>query len=388
MTVAQGSLQTVTGRISGPDLGITLTHEHLLVTTVNPTFQPPNSPNDLSRAYELNWANSRDDLILDNEQVAISEADLYRQAGGRTIVDVTSVGIGRNPEGLTRIANATGLNIVMGSGYYVAPTHPQWLDGADESAIADEILRDFEHGVGDTGIRPGVIGEIGCSWPLADSERKVLRAAAKAQRQLGCALIVHPGRDTTAPAEILEILRRAGGDINRVVISHIERTVQEVRAIQAIIEAGGRNQPRHDLLVENMRISIKTETGASTDPKQITITKLCTTERDPWEPRSLVRRVMEHLGRYDIILMFRAVWETRAIHYQLVEIPVETLRLIKGVTLETVGRRAGRQSLGADVIRAGARIFHVHFDASDGKCQIRNLGVEHCVMLEEWDVRL
>ena len=168
----------------------------------------------------------------------------------------------------------------------------------------------------------------------------------------------------------------------------VEEAFRRIKKPVAIIEAGGRNQPRHDLLVENMRIPLKTETGASTDPKQIVITKLCTTERDPWEPRSLVRRVMDHLGRYDMFLMFRAVWETRAIHYQLVEIPVETLRLIKGVTLQTVGRRAGRQSLGADVIRAGARIFHVHFDASDGKCQIRNLGVEHCVMLEEWDVRL
>jgi len=136
-----------------------------------------------------------------------------------------------------------------------------------------------------------------------------------------------------------------------------------------------------------MRISIKTETGVSTDPRQIAITKLCTTEREPWEPKLLIQRVMEHLARYDIILMFRAIWEARAIHYQLVEIPVETLRLIKGVTLETVGRRSGRRSLGADVMSAGERLFHVHFDASDGKCQIRNLGLHHCVVLEEWDVR-
>ena len=168
----------------------------------------------------------------------------------------------------------------------------------------------------------------------------------------------------------------------------VEEAFRRIEKPFTIIEATSRNQPRHDLLVENMRISIKTETGASTDPRWITITKLCTTEREPWEPGVLVQRVMEHLGRYDIVLMFRAIWEAQAINYQLLEIPVETLRLIEGVSLETVGRRKGRQSLGADVIHTGERLFHVHFDASDGKCQIRNLGLQHCVMLEKWDVRL
>ncbi len=99
----------------------------------------------------------------------------------------------------------------------------------------------------------------------------------------------------------------------------------------------------------------------------------------------LVRRVMEHLGRYDIILMFRALWKTSEVRYQLVDIPVDTLRRIDTVVLQPAGRG---QSLAADVIRDGERIFRVHFDASDRKCSIRGLGIQHCVTLEEWDVRL
>ena len=140
-------------------------------------------------------------------------------------------------------------------------------------------------------------------------------------------------------------------------------------------------------MVENTRISIKTETGSNTNPKQITITKLCTTEREPWEPKILIGRVKEHLSRYDVVLMFRAVWTPKAIHYQLVEIPVEILRRIGDVTLEPVGRRRGRQSLGADVLWHGEKVFRVHFDASDGKCSIRGLGLQYCGILEEWDVR-
>lgn len=168
----------------------------------------------------------------------------------------------------------------------------------------------------------------------------------------------------------------------------VEEAFRRIKKPVAVIQAGGRNQPRHDLLVDDRRISLKTETGLGTKADQITITKLCTTEREPWEANVLVQRAMDHLGRYDIILMFRSVWEAKAVRYQLVEISVETLRWIDKVVLETVGKRIGRQSLAADVIRDEKRVFRVHFDASDGKCSIRNLRIEHCILLEEWSVRV
>ena len=97
---------------------------------------------------------------------------------------------------------------------------------------------------------------------------------------------------------------------------------------------------------------------------------------------------MEHLGRYDVILMLRAIWELPVIHYQLLEIPIDLLRLMRAANLQTVGRRKSRQSLGADVYRAEEKIFHVHFDGSDGKCQVRDLDVRHCAMLETWDSQI
>ena len=169
--------------------------------------------------------------------------------------------------------------------------------------------------------------------------------------------------------------------------SLVEEAFRRIKKPFDIVKAGGRNQPRHDLLVENTRISIKTETGNNTKPKQITITKLCTTEREPWEPKVLIGRVMEHLSRYDVILMFRAVWTPKAIQYQLVEIPVEILKRIGDITLEPVGSRRGRRSLGTDVLWDGEKVFRVHFDASDGKCSVRGLDLQYCEILEEWDVR-
>jgi len=168
----------------------------------------------------------------------------------------------------------------------------------------------------------------------------------------------------------------------------VEEAFRRIKKPVAVIEAGGRNQPRHDLLVDNQKISLKTETGIGTHADHITITKLCTTEREPWEAHVLVQRVINHLARYDTILMFRAVWRPKAIRYQLVEIPVKTLRLMDKISLQVVGKRKGRQSLGADIMRDGERLFRVHFDASDGKCSIGNLGIQHCLILEEWEVGL
>ena len=132
-------------------------------------------------------------------------------------------------------------------------------------------------------------------------------------------------------------------------------------------------------------VSLKTETGEGTDLRKIAITKLCTTEKDPWTAESLVERAMQHLSRYDIILMFRAVWELPVVHYQLVEIPVDLLKLMRTADFAPVGRRTGRKSLGADVFRGSEKVLHVHFDGSDGKCQVRDLAVSNCVMLESWD---
>ena len=165
----------------------------------------------------------------------------------------------------------------------------------------------------------------------------------------------------------------------------VEKTFNEIKKPFSLVEAGGRNLPRHDLLVGKTRISLKTETGIGTRRDSITITKLCTTEREPWNAKTLKERVLAHLSRYDVILMFRAIWQPHVLVYQLVEIPVALLRLITDCRPEPVGKRQGRQSLGATVLRNEQPVFRVHFDGSDGKCSVRGLRVADCRLLLEWE---
>lgn len=111
----------------------------------------------------------------------------------------------------------------------------------------------------------------------------------------------------------------------------------------------GGNLAGADLIVEDRRVSLKTETGAGTNPEFIAITKLCSTERDPWEKEPLIERVLAHLRGYDVILMLRAIWERPRIHYQLLEISVEMLALLSGADFMVVGTRTSRKSLAARV---------------------------------------
>lgn len=170
--------------------------------------------------------------------------------------------------------------------------------------------------------------------------------------------------------------------------SLVAQAFNRARKPYTVIQGSRPNLAGHDLLVEDKKISLKTETGAGTHSEKISITKLCTTERQPWDASTLIGRVIAHLSRYDLILMLRAIWRAPLVHYQLLEIPITSLLLIETAEVKGVGKREGRQSLGADVVLNGEVLFHVHFDGSDGKCSVRNLRVSNCVLLQEWDIKI
>lgn len=244
----KGRAQTVLGIVEPEQLGNTSPHEHLMLD-FSLVFTMPEEASSIHRAHEpvtmknLGWINydpfrNLDNLVNMDEDVAISEASLYRRAGGSTMVDTTSVGLKRDPLALARISRTTGINIVMGSGYYVAISHPEDMDDKSVEEIEDEIVRDITVGVGTTGIKAGIIGELGCSWPLTANERKVLVAGARAQRRTGAPMTIHPGRHETAPFEILDILEEAGGDVTRTVMSHTDRTILDNETLLRLAKRG------------------------------------------------------------------------------------------------------------------------------------------------------
>lgn len=243
-----GKVQTVLGLIDPKDLGRTLTHEHILIDLIL-AIEPPEEPAARELFYKpvsletLGYIRyyslpNADNFKLQDIDAAIEELNLYKQHGGNSIVEVSSVGLSRDPSGLAKVSRETGLNIVMGCSFYVDATHPPEMDNRSEDDLCREIVRDVTQGPGDTGIRAGIIGEVGCSWPLTGNECKVLRASGRAQQITGAPLMIHPGRDEYAPEEILEVLSSVGADPKRTIMAHLERTVFQRSTLKRIAQTG------------------------------------------------------------------------------------------------------------------------------------------------------
>ena len=245
-----GQAQTVLGPIAGEAMGITLPHEHLLID-FEVMFREPatGAERGLSRQpvslANLGWvrhhfSSNLDNLQLRDETVARDEALLFKHAGGQTFVDPTNRGLARDPLALARMGRATGLNIIMGSGYYVAAAHPPGMDARTVDDIARELVTDLTVGVDGTGVRAGFIGEIGTTWPWTDNERKVVRAAVAAQRETGAALMIHPGRHERLPLAIVDFIRKEGADLERTIMCHIERTIADRGVLLELAATGVR----------------------------------------------------------------------------------------------------------------------------------------------------
>jgi phosphotriesterase-related protein len=248
VSTLRGKAQTVLGAIDGPDMGVTLPHEHLLSDFIC-MFKEPQEASQRALAHQpltlqnrgwvnYHWTENLDNVRLWDEDLAVSELGHLFKAGARTVVDATSVGIGRDPHGLARIARMTGLNIIMGSGHYLSVTHPRDIHERTVESIAQQITDDITVGVGDTGIRAGFIGEIGCTYPWGPDEQKCLAGAVLAQRNTGAALMVHPGRSPDSPIEILHLVKAASGDLSRTIICHIDRTCTDPAWLKEVASTG------------------------------------------------------------------------------------------------------------------------------------------------------
>ena len=223
-------VNSVLGELSREELGITTPHEHIFID-ISAFFEkrPLRDIEDpvtekvkmehlgqLSRdPYAL-----KDNLKMEDYEIQKKEILRFKRAGGSTMVDATMPGIGRDPEKLARISRETGINVIMGTGYYVSSTHPEALASMTEEEIAEEMVRELTVGV--DGVKAGVIGEIGISELFNDAERRVLRASAIAHKKTGAGVLVHINPWTTNGLESCDILLSAGVAPDRIAISHID----------------------------------------------------------------------------------------------------------------------------------------------------------------------
>ena len=225
------AVQTVTGTIDSADLGVTLTHEHVL-NDVSSWWHETSSvgvdPEEFARAkvdmdnlWELKHDpfGNRDNLRLDDVDLAVEEVARFAALGGRTIIDTTGLGIGRDLAGLRTVSERTGVRIVAGTGFYLEAAHPASIASSGPEQLAELILADLRDG--EDGVRPGIIGEIGVSDRFTDAERRSLAAACRAQRETGLPMQVHLPGWFRLGDEVLDVVERSGVDPRAVVLCHM-----------------------------------------------------------------------------------------------------------------------------------------------------------------------
>ncbi len=239
----QSHVMTVLGPIAPAALGSVLMHEHLLCDLRPPGERAGSEPDTeitLGNAFAATYrpAGVRGNYRLNDPDRAIAEAGDFGEAGGGTIVDVTTGGIVPDPAGLATVSRESGVHVVLGAGFYTAEFQDDETLGLPSEALEEVLLRQLAEGAWGTAVRCGLIGEIGCSWPLHPFERRCLEAAARAQAGTGAALTIHPGRHPDAPFEILRIVDKAGGDVSRTIIDHMDRTFFDDGEVLSLARCG------------------------------------------------------------------------------------------------------------------------------------------------------
>ena len=202
-------------------------HEHLLINAVDalddPDTQTIDRPITMELIGDLRWnaVSNKFNLSLDDPEITVAELRRFHAAGGRGIVDVTPIGIGRRVAELPAISERSGVHIMVGCGFYRGPSHPPWILEQSAEDVAAYLIDELDNGLDGTGIRPAIIGEIGTTDPVTENEFKVLHGSAIAAERTGAAISVHldPQGQYQAP-RILAWLVDHGADPTRVVFGH------------------------------------------------------------------------------------------------------------------------------------------------------------------------
>lgn len=209
------TVETTLGPVGPQRLGRVNAHEHLII----------------DGGYTVV---KESDFKLDSVEKAVEEVGRWQAAGGGLIVDTMPFGCGRNVDKLIAISEATGIPVIVPSGFqkagYYLPDH--WQHKFDEATIADLLIAELTEGadrnnydtplVERSPVKAGFVKVAGDYQVVKPTTRKLIRAAGRAHQVTGCPILVHTEMGTCGD-ELLDLLEDAGVPSARVMLSHVDR---------------------------------------------------------------------------------------------------------------------------------------------------------------------
>ena len=214
------SVETVNGRIDAPDLGLTLIHEHFFSS---------------DEGVSVQWPHVRD--REQEHQLAIESAEAVKSYGVRTVVEPTAMLLGRDVEASKRVADESGLQIVVCTGIYTYDYLPQFLLNRSEDAIADLFVHDIDEGIQGTDIKAAFIKCAADEPGVNERVEKVHRAAARASNLTGRPIMAHSRPASNTGPRQVEILLEEGVPADKIQIAHTGDT-DDLDYIERLLETG------------------------------------------------------------------------------------------------------------------------------------------------------
>jgi len=214
------TVDTVTGRIDSAHLGTVLSHEHVLVSIGEDSHHYP---------WMFDWERTRANVIRDLREAKVHGVD--------TIIDVTTPDLGRDVEFVRDVAAASGMNVVVATGIWLAIPPSFWERDLD--AIADIFVHEIEIGIDGSGIKAGVIkvaNDARTGGVTPEGER-ILRGAARALKRTGCPISTHQSATEQIGARQVEIFREEDAPMDRICIGHSADT-NDVGYLESLLQAG------------------------------------------------------------------------------------------------------------------------------------------------------
>ncbi|MCU1490993.1 MAG: aryldialkylphosphatase [Acidimicrobiaceae bacterium] len=241
---------TTSGRLSADQLGLVLPHEHLLFDLTAYLTSPMDEEEERLANAELTLANSahlrrsplvsRQNLELLDEEVASTELGYFREVGGGTVVDCTLPEMGRDVEAAARIADRSGVNVIVVTGHYVASTMSTEVRAQSVDEMTAWMMGELREGIDGSAVRAGAI-KVGLTsvGRMPEEERRCLVAAAQAQSETGAPITVHnPVPFEKRGVEVMRQFVKAGADPERVVMGHMTHSVPDEWYHRSVMDTG------------------------------------------------------------------------------------------------------------------------------------------------------
>lgn len=222
-------IRTILGDIPAENMGVTYSHEHIVIEECFVTLDHP-------------------EFLLNDSDKIIVELNGLKELGCSTMVDTMPVNAGRNVLKSAEISKKVGINFIVPTGIHLEIYYPKnhWRYQYTEDQLTQLFIDDIEKGIDRfdyngplidrTQHKAGLIKLATGDEPITRHQEKIFHAVVNAHKETGAPILTHTTNGNGAMAQV-EWFARLGADPDHIVLSHVDRN-KDVGYHHALMQSG------------------------------------------------------------------------------------------------------------------------------------------------------